>query len=315
MMLMLERVWNLIAWYLRPLFKWLLRKTTRLCEMQRICYGQPAGALRSIGVEESMKQSRTKTIIDLMSYLDQKANERRFLGPSRAQVIDYSVFAILKVKDIKPEIHSQFVRSISVCLDQIWGYRQLSAELEHLRRTPYDAAQPEHEAKLRQLWSLLCPETELTERISPQWKDIGFQGDDPKTDFRGMGVLGLDNLLFFSKHYTSVARHVLTHSHHPTYGYSFAIVGINLTHLALQLVRSGQARSHFYNACAGHATVTAFHRFYCYLFFKFDAFWLAAKPRDIMEFGSIRDQFAAQMRRTLADHSAKLDVRLAVKSL
>ncbi|KAF0309888.1 ELMO domain-containing protein 2 [Amphibalanus amphitrite] len=121
--------------------------------------------------------------------------------------------------------------------------------------------------------------------------------------------------LFFSEHYTSVARHVLTHSHHPTYGYSFAIVGINLTHLALQLVRSGQARSHFYNACAGHATVTAFHRFYCYLFFKFDAFWLAAKPRDIMEFGSIRDQFAAQMRRTLADHSAKLDVRLAVKSL
>ncbi|KAF0302042.1 ELMO domain-containing protein 2 [Amphibalanus amphitrite] len=57
---------------------------------------------------------------------------------------------------------------------------------------------------------------------------------------------------FFSEHYTSVARHVLTHSHHPTYGYSFAIVGINLTHLALQLVRSGQARSHFYNACAGH---------------------------------------------------------------
>ena len=52
MMLMLERVWNLIAWYLRPLFKWLLRKTTRLCEMQRICYGQPAGALRSIGVGE-----------------------------------------------------------------------------------------------------------------------------------------------------------------------------------------------------------------------------------------------------------------------
>ena len=120
---------------------------------------------------------------------------------------------------------------------------------------------------------------------------------------------------FFSEHYTSVARHVLTHSHHPTYGYSFAIVGINLTHLALQLVRSGQARSHFYNACAGHASVTAFHRFYCYLFFKFDAFWLAAKPRDIMEFGCIRDRFAESMRKTLTDPAAKLDVRLAVKSL
>ena len=32
-------------------------------------------------------------------------------------------------------------------------------------------------------------------RVSKQWQDIGFQGDDPKTDFRGMGMLGLLNLL------------------------------------------------------------------------------------------------------------------------
>ena len=56
----------------------------------------------------------------------------------------------------------RFVRSITVCLDQIWGYRQLSAELEHLRRTPYDSDQPEHEQKLHQLWSLLCPEVSDT---------------------------------------------------------------------------------------------------------------------------------------------------------
>ena len=54
-----------------------------------------------------MMKSRTKTIIDLVSYLDQKSTERRFLGPSRAQVIDYSVFAILRVKQIKPQIHPQ----------------------------------------------------------------------------------------------------------------------------------------------------------------------------------------------------------------
>ena len=46
-----------------------------------------------------------------------------------------------------------------------------------------------------QLWNLLMPTKKLKARISKQWADIGFQGDDPKTDFRGMGILGLINLV------------------------------------------------------------------------------------------------------------------------
>ena len=35
------------------------------------------------------------------------------------------------------------------------------------------------------------PGTQLEARHTKQWQDIGFQGKDPATDFRGMGVLGL----------------------------------------------------------------------------------------------------------------------------
>ena len=35
----------------------------------------------------------------------------------------------------------------------------------------------------------------LNQRVTKQWQDIGFQGEDPKTDFRGMGMLGLHNLM------------------------------------------------------------------------------------------------------------------------
>uniref|UniRef100_A0A915E8V2 ELMO domain-containing protein n=1 Tax=Ditylenchus dipsaci TaxID=166011 RepID=A0A915E8V2_9BILA len=45
---------------------------------------------------------------------------------------------------------------------------------------------------------------ELKARKTNQWQDIGFQGDDPATDFRGMGVLGLDQLVFFAQ---SMSRH------------------------------------------------------------------------------------------------------------
>ena len=35
------------------------------------------------------------------------------------------------------------------------------------------------------------PSEKLTCQVSPQWKELGFQGSDPATDFRGMGLFGL----------------------------------------------------------------------------------------------------------------------------
>lgn len=32
------------------------------------------------------------------------------------------------------------------------------------------------------------PDTALENRITSQWGDIGFQGKNPATDFRGMGM-------------------------------------------------------------------------------------------------------------------------------
>ena len=49
--------------------------------------------------------------------------------------------------------------------------------------------------RLFQLWTLLKPEEPLESRITPQWTQIGFQGNDPGTDFRGMGTLGLNDLM------------------------------------------------------------------------------------------------------------------------
>ena len=37
----------------------------------------------------------------------------------------------------------------------------------------------------------MMPSEKLTSRVSPQWKELGFQGNDPATDFRGMGIFGL----------------------------------------------------------------------------------------------------------------------------
>nr|CAD7401570.1 unnamed protein product [Timema cristinae] len=115
----------------------------------------------------------------------------------------------------------------------IWGYRQLVHEVERLRTIQYDADDSSHEDKLLKLWGLLMPDVQLKSRVTKQWQEIGFQGDDPKTDFR--------------EEYPGPASHVLSHSHHPQYGYAFAVVGINLTFMAYHLLKEGLAKTHVYN--------------------------------------------------------------------
>ena len=48
----------------------------------------------------------------------------------------------------------------------------------------FDASRPDHQEALRALWSATYPGQELHGLISEQWKEMGWQGRDPSTDFR-----------------------------------------------------------------------------------------------------------------------------------
>lgn len=295
MQVILNIIWNYVYWYLRPVIKWFLHKTTKLSELQRVCYGA-VGSERARGVEFSLDKSRTAGLKSLVQHLYKLSDEGKFHGKEADQLVSYTVDGVVKIKKINPGLHSQFLDSFGVCVDQILGYHQLIYEVEKVRRIPYCSENKGHEMKLFQLWMLLMPNKPLQARISKEWGAIGFQGDDPKTDFRGMGLLGLENLLYFANNYNGVARHVLSHSHHPIYGYSFAIVGINLTSIAYDLLTHGALKTHLYNLVKGRASLEHFHQAYAYLFYEFDKFWLAEKPKDIMEFNRIRDKFTTNIR-------------------
>lgn len=152
-------------------------------------------------------------------------------------------------------------------------------------------------------------------RITKQWQIIGFQGEDPKTDFRGMGLLGLENLLFFATEFRTPAQHVLSHSHHPVHGYCFAIVGINLTSLAWVLLRDGSAKSYIYNTSRSLPSLRLFHQFYSYLFYEFDRFWLESKPKDIMEFSNIKNKFENNIRISLKDSNTVFRIGVSVDNV
>lgn len=309
-----------LHWYFRPLIKWFLHQTTRLTEFQRICYGEPVGAPRSCSIETSLSLSRSERIQASCKNLDGVVNNDGCDDKKVKTAIDNLVTTVLETKKIKKQLHIQFTRSLHNCAKQIWSYQRLKYDVEVLRSTQFDESL--HAGKLESLWAALVDvDNKPFIRKSKQWGEIGFQGDDPKTDFRGMGMLGLENLLFFAHEFNTAAKHILSHSHHPKYGYSMAIVSINLTHMALKLLNDGTAKTHMYNVTKDRLQeekpieLNNFHHFYSYLFIEFDQFWLEQKPENVMEFNRIRDLFENNIRTLLADRTVCLKINLVVDTI
>lgn len=267
---------------------------TGKCELQRI-FDTYGGAQRTYRIENSLTYSKSKVL----------QNATRVAESN----LDRCIANIMKEKKICPEKDSSFQICMRTCLLQITGYKQLYQDVENVRKKPYDSANAQHEKLLLKLWSLLMPTKKLKARISKQWADIGFQGDDPRTDFRGMGILGLINLVYFSENYTSEAHQILSRSNHPKLGYSYAIVGINLTEMAYSLLKSEALKLHLYKFVPGAPTMEHFHQFYCYLVYEFDKFWLEEEPESIMYFNLYREKFHERIKGLLMDCNAVLTLK------
>lgn len=290
---MLWRLWLfLYGGFLRGWIKWFFRQLSGRCELQRICYRHKTGATRALAIEYSLTASKNAVLCSAV-----KVSEPE---------VEKTAEEIMHVKKINPSTNPTFAPVLQACLLQISGYHALTKEVEEIRKQRYDSENKTHEEALLKLWALLMPEVTLKARITKQWGDIGFQGDDPSTDFRGMGMLGLLNLLYFAEEHTTAARQVLSHSHHPKYGFSYAIVGINITELAYTLLFAGAMKSHFYNIIPAAPRLVHFHQAFCYLFHEFDAFWLKEEPRDIMEFNRVREMFRQQVQDQLSSDEAVL---------
>jgi hypothetical protein len=98
------------------------------------------------------------------------------------------------------------------------------------------------------LWTITFPNVKLETRVSEQWKLLGFQGTDPATDFRGMGLLGLQNLIYFAENYTDTFRKIVTvQAERKERDYPVAVAGINVTQMLCDLMRVFQDGTYFVN--------------------------------------------------------------------
>ena len=105
----------------------------------------------------------------------------------------------------------------------------------------YDVTNDYHENQLKKYWNILSNGEELTERKSEQWKKLGFQGKDPASDFRGAGLFGLQNLLYFSARFPSMFHSTFRgdKKREGQQSYPFSIAALNITMMLFEFIGWG----------------------------------------------------------------------------
>ncbi|CAN1145908.1 ELMO domain-containing protein A [Linum perenne] len=158
----------------------------------------------------------------------------------------------------------------------------------------YDSTVSEHQEALRALWNAAFPEEELCGLISEQWKEMGWQGKDPSTDFRGGGFISLENLLFFARNFPEGERSV--------WEYPFAVAGVNITFMLIQMLdlEAGSARSSSVEVPIKiiAENESAFDLLYCITFKLMDNQWLTMRA-SYMDFNSVMKSTRRQLEREL----------------
>jgi hypothetical protein len=172
-------------------WKFALRCITGTTELERICGLQIPPHERTLLLEKYFRRSRQLAVGGL--------GARLALLPAweDKKAVAADVLRAKRIAKPTPEV----VAALEESLRQMITLSQLVAALD-IARKPYDSENVEHEFMLMRLWKGLRPNVLLSSRKCEEWNEIGFQGRDPATDFRGMGLLGLTNMLELVDRYT-----------------------------------------------------------------------------------------------------------------
>eukprot|EP01080_Neovahlkampfia_damariscottae_P006840 gene6840-11001_t len=258
-------------WYqITRIKKYILHLISGKSEIERILSGKRSKT-STVLLENSISNS-----FQLMNI----QNEKKKLN-FKKYTPDEVVNEILKTKKIGSPI---VISNLKSSIHQIYNVELAIEKIEKIQKEKYDSSNETHENLLMELWENLSPNVKLTKRKCKDWSKIGFQGEDPATDFRAMGMLGLLNLIYFSK-YEKVQK-VLQDSN-SEFWYPFAVCGINVSSKISDLLRSHQLNSYFYDS---KDYLNDFNEIYVDFFVGLNDF-LMKKQSNVMKFNENLEEY------------------------
>lgn len=218
--------------------------------------------------------------------------------------------------------------NLNCCLRDLRVINVASRQLERQRKILFVASNRDHEALLERLWTGLLPEQRFPGPISEEWSLLGWQGTDPSTDLRGMGLLALDMLTHFAtSEHQGDARRCLNLSIEPYF--PFAATSVVIASFCMDLLLENRLHTIFFDilhqsfadrqaAAAGDGRdmlgadgvtpdeaaqaqllINTFRDFFCKVYVKFCDAWTRAAPSSIMDFPRVFADFQKMQRNSL----------------
>ncbi|XP_028968545.1 ELMO domain-containing protein 3 [Galendromus occidentalis] len=172
--------------------------------------------------------------------------------PQCSRIITFEEAAESIVDSVNMEDHRQTIKPVvqrkglKKWLYKLFGAEAMVVELIEerclmfaLAQVPFDSDSKCHNQMLQTIYRKLSNSTYDSPRFGAHWETIGFQGNDPATDLRGCGILGLLQLLYLSTHpdNEAVTKDIYNISVDHVQNFPFAVMGINMTKIALEALR------------------------------------------------------------------------------
>mmetsp|Transcript_28985 Transcript_28985/g.39813 ORF Transcript_28985/g.39813 Transcript_28985/m.39813 type:complete len:306 (+) Transcript_28985:22-939(+) len=239
---------------------------------------------------------------------------------------DYALEHVIAVKNLDIN-DKQLVENVALCLDALRLVHVVFNKILYLRSQAFDLSENgDHSLLMDILWINLVTVGESTQQFNSQltdsttrdWKLLGFQSNEPTTDFRGMGILGLHQLVYFTTKRPASAFKILTGSKKSVGYFPFAVTGINITQFVLSLLAEARLHQTFfskyesivfsvmtnhsndnfslqfnrasYNDICVDKACDILHEIYCDIYEEFYSLWMERNPVDIMSFPLIFDE-------------------------
>ena len=287
-------VQNMIGQYITLLVKWFWYKYTGKTFLERTLTGGAHNYYMTDCVAQAIFESR----------MLQESGVVGSIKSCSPFSVNYVLTNIVTTKRIKRSASFPLLeRNLRLCLINLNGTNVAVQILRDMKTQTF--VNEIHEAELFDLWNVMKPQDTLPGRICTEWNQIGFQGTDPSTDFRGMGYLGLYSLLQFARSDPAQARIFLKKSLGPVGNtmkfYPFSCCGIQIGFFLSQLIEERKMDRWFYTieqvedkrakSVQRSAVLDVYNSIFRQLFALFDECWRTGNPESVMDFGRIFDGF------------------------
>lgn len=297
--------------YYNSFQKYHMHQISGRCELARICSGDDPkyhaqhNHTMTVKVAKSLKRSK------------QLAEQGKLIFSLQTFSVVEVKTEIVSKKSLDKEAPRLLIPNLTHCLQSLRLVNAVHGKLMEHKNVTFTYDNPDHIRLLERLWVNLKPDNRRSkDRKSKEWGALGFQGVDPATDFRGMGLLGLKQMVYFSELYPEQAIYLLDLSNHPESAYfPFAATAINMTAFLLQLLQETRLHAYIFEredavllhntsdsphgpsddeTCVSKA-VDLIHDLYCEIYIEFGKLWKQSKPRDLMDFPRIFSQLKDQI--------------------